>query len=200
MFQVGDVTLDKNARSVTFPATVNMSDGVIEYLLVSKFGKTHESMFATDVEPFHLHTAMLLLGARGTPSSSGVLEPVGQITNAGLEHAPALKGENVFIFVKWKTAGGDRRVNAEDLVFNDKTKRNAARGPWTYNGSGFYAQGKFAAQIEGSFVAMVTDPTALINNPRPGRDNDSIWSVDPAKVPPKDTPVQITIQLENVKP
>lgn len=194
-YQVGGVKLDKNARSVTFPAAVQMNDGLIEYLLVTRTGKTHESMFVTEVEPFHLHTAMLLLGAKGGPRGKGELQPSGQLNAATLAHTAALKGDNVFIVVKWKNGGAEKHVPAEDFVLNDKTKRNAPRGPWTYNGSGFFDGGKFAAQIEGSFVAIVTDPTALINNPRAGRDNDAIWLVDPAKIPPKDTPVEIVIQL-----
>ena len=200
LFQVGNVTLDKNAHSITLPAAVQMTEGVIEYLLVTHTGKTHESAFVTEVEPFHLHTAMLLLGAKGSPESKGGIESSGQLTATTLKNAPVLKGDRVSIFVKWKAGGDVKHANAEDFVLNDGEKHNATRGSWTYNGSGFYKEGKFAAQIEGSFIAMVVDPTALINNPRPGHDNDSIWLVDPAKIPPKDTPIEITIQLEHTRP
>ena len=40
------------------------------------------------------------------------------------------------------------------------------------------------------------DPDALINNPRPGRENDKIWQVSNANVPRVGTPVTITIHLE----
>ena len=200
IFQVGGVKLNKNARTVTFPAAVQMNEGLVEYLLVSRTGKTHESLLVTDVEPLHVHTAMLLLGVRASPESRGEINGGGQLDAAALAHAPALKGENVFIGLKWKTEAAEMRVPAEDLMVNDKTKRNVTRGPWTYNGSGFYGGGKFAAQIEGSFVAMITDSTALINNPRTGHVNDSIWLADPAKVPKKGTPVEITITLEGAKP
>ncbi len=200
IYQIGGVKLDRNNRSASFSATVQMNDGLIEYLLVHHTGKTHESLFATAIEPFHLHTAMLLLGAKGSPESKGEVNASGQLNAAALSHAPALKGDNVIIFVKWKSGEVEKRVPVEEFVLNDKTKRNASRGPWTYNGSGFYGGGKFAAQVEGSVIALVTDPTALINNPRPGRDNDSIWLVDPAKTPAKDTPVEITIQLETARP
>ena len=38
--------LDKNAATVTFPAKVNMNDGLLEYLMVSPEGPVHESLFA----------------------------------------------------------------------------------------------------------------------------------------------------------
>jgi hypothetical protein len=198
-FQVGAVTLDKNTRSVTFPGAINMTEGLIEYLLVARGGKTHESLFVTGAEPYHIHVAMLLLGAKGAPNDGELDTPPSQIDAAFLKKAPAVQGDKVLVLARWKTGGNETTVNGEDLVINDKEKHTARRGPWTYNGSRFY-HGNFAAQMEGSIIAMVTDPTALVNNPRPGHDDDMIWEIDPKKVPPKDTPVEITIKLEGPKP
>ena len=68
------------------------------------------------------------------------------------------------------------------------------RGEWRYNGSRV-VEGNFLGQREGSIVAVIADPDALSNNPRPGRDNDQIWQVHTNAVPPVGTPVRITIQL-----
>jgi hypothetical protein len=139
---------------------------------------------------------MLLLGAKGAPNDGDLDAPPGQIDAAFLKKAPAIQGDKVLLLANWK-AGGDRKsVNAEDLVLNTREKRTARRGPWIYNGSRF-SRGKFGAQVEGSIIAMITDPFALINNPRPGHDDDSVWEVDPKKTPAKDTPVEITIKLES---
>jgi hypothetical protein len=58
-----------------------------------------------------------------------------------------------------------------------------------------FNEGHFLAQVEGSHAALVTYPSALINNPRRGSDNDQIWTVNTKAVPAADTPVEITIQL-----
>ena len=68
------------------------------------------------------------------------------------------------------------------------------RGPWTYNGS-LFSNGHFMAQVEGAFAALVTYPSALINNPRKGSDNDQIWAVNEKVIPPVKTPLEIAIQL-----
>jgi hypothetical protein len=68
--------------------------------------------------------------------------------------------------------------------------------PWTYNGS-MVQDGVFLADQELSIVAVITDPTALVNNPRDGYDNDEIWQVQDKVVPPLDTPVEISIALAN---
>src|SRR5688500_4438128 len=65
IFQIGAVRLDKKTRTATFPAQVNMVAGNIEYLLVQASGKLHESILKPEAAPLHLHTAMLLLGAKG---------------------------------------------------------------------------------------------------------------------------------------
>lgn len=196
ILRVGAVTLDKKAATVTFPAATNMDGGVIEYFLVGEGGKSHESLFVTKAEPYHLHVAMLLIGAKGAPkNNAGGEAPPEHLDAEYLKTAPELKGDKVSISVRWKNNGAETGAAAEDLLNNDQTRAPMTRGPWTYNGSEF-SRGSFLAQTERSFVALVTDPAALINNPRPGHDNDQIWSINPAKIPPLHTPVEITIKLE----
>ncbi len=58
-----------------------------------------------------------------------------------------------------------------------------------------FNEGRFLAQLDGAFAALVTSPAAVINNPRRGNDDDSIWIVNEKAVPAVKTPVDITIQL-----
>jgi len=195
VLQVGGVTLDKNTKTVSFPATVNMDHGVIEYLLVQTGGKTHESAFATKVDPYHLHLAMLLLGAK-VPKQSGSAAPPGYMSMEYLKTAPKLKGDGVIIQAHWKDGDKDAVANVEDFIFNDETKAAMTRGPWIYNGS-MISNGVFLAQEDRSIVSLVTDPSALINNTRPGSENNQIWSVLSKKIPKAETPVEISLQLQS---
>ena len=81
---------------------------------------------------------------------------------------------------------------------NLATKTNASRGPWTYNGSRV-VNGIFVAQREGSIVALIEDVDALVNNPRPGSDNDQIWQINSDILPPTNTVVEVTFKLEPPK-
>ncbi|RYD83503.1 MAG: hypothetical protein EOP84_07790 [Verrucomicrobiaceae bacterium] len=112
-----------------------------------------------------------------------------------------MKGDRILITAKWQKEGADKEMPVEDLIFNSKTKKAAERGPWLYTGSMFGADGKFLAQQEQAFAAMLTYPVALINNPRKA-DEDSLWEVNEKVTPPVETPVQISIRLDNpaVKP
>ena len=55
--------LEKLKQQISFPVLINMNEGLVEYILVTGKGKTHESLLVTRTEPFHIHVAMLLLGA-----------------------------------------------------------------------------------------------------------------------------------------
>ncbi len=198
VYRIGKLQLDKNTNTVTLPATVNMEEGNLEYLLVTQQGSTHESLLVTDVQPNDLHLAMLLLGAKG----AGILAPAPadapppQLNAGYLKHAPLLKGDPVTIAVAWKKEGAAQTAPVEDWLFDLGTKKPPARGPWIYTGSMFGADGKFLAQGEGCFAALVTNPSALINNPRKDNDNDAVWTPNAKTIPPKQTAVEVSIHLE----
>lgn len=185
VFEIGAVRLDKTKRTVSFPGAVNMDRGLVEYFLVHATGKTHESVLRTEAEPYHIHVASLLLGAKGATNSAA---------GSGGVRAPVI-GDDASMFVSWQTNGVEKRVPVEDWIFNLETKSTMTRSEWKYNGSRV-VEGIFLAQREGSVVAVIADPDAMINNPRPGRDNDQIWQVNTNTVPPVGTPVQFTIQFE----
>jgi hypothetical protein len=184
VFQIGKVRLDKSTRSVTFPGVVNMTDSIVEYVVVTGQGKVHESLLRSDAAPKDIHVAMLLLDAKG--SGTNVVPP---------DPLKPIPGDPVSIEVSWTEKGKTKRAAAEKLIFNTQTKTNLSPGPWIYNGS-LVDNGVFMADPEGSIVSLITDPFALVNNPRPGRDNDDLCEVDSKSVPPLDTPVEVRITLQ----
>ena len=186
------IKIDKDKRTATFPAEINMNAENLEYLIVADTGKTHESLISTKIPPYDIQVAMLLLGVK--PAGKSDSQPPGQITRDYLKNAPELTGPSVEIYFSW--AG--HRVRAEDLIWNLDKNAVMTPGPWTYNGSELY-DGRFLAQIDGSVAAMVRDSGALMNNPRPGNDDDQIWEVYSAMTPKVGTPVDVTIQLEQNK-
>ena len=194
VFQVGGVKLEKATRRVSFPAKLNMTNGPLEYLLVTTLGKTHESVLATDIEAQHLQVAMLLLGAKGMPAAALTNAPTGGPITQGAGRNPPLPGEPVLIEVTWTQGGKVQRRRLEELVFNQRAKEPMTKGEFTFTGSRLW-QGKFVAQTEGSIIALVTDPDAVFNNPRPNRDADDMWVVRPSDVPPQDTVVEVSITL-----
>ncbi len=196
LFQIGQARLEQSTRTIKFPAAINMTDGLLEYLLVSRDGPTHESLLVSDLEPNDLHLAMLLLGAKGSPAAKGAQPAPGQITEEYLKRAPALTGESVSLTVTWKGEGAAEKSGpVEDWLLYGDTNKPPARGPWLYTGSVFGSDGQFIAQQQGVFAALVTNPAALINNPRKGHDSDKVWSVNTKAVPPAETPLTVELKL-----
>lgn len=197
-YEVGGVTLDKTQRNVSFDASVNMIEGEIEYLIVAERGKTHESLFRTAIEPYHLHVAMLLLGvhnpADDPPPEGPPATLPGNLDSKFLQSAPPLTGDRVSLIVTWTVGGKEKKTVPEDLINNAETKTSMTQGPWLYTGS-LFQEGTFVAQRDRSVASIISDPGALINNPRRGNDNDRIWSPRTAKLPPVNTPVRITIHF-----
>lgn len=195
---VGPVQLDRTERSVSFPARLNMTNGLVEYVLVHQTGKTHESLLVTDIEPYHLQVALLLLGARGATTAQLTNAPAGgPIPNAELLRLrpPPVPGHPVRITARWKTGTTNVTHLIEQLILHQKTRRPMSPGRWTFSGSMIW-NGRFIAHEEGSIVSIITDISAMFNNPRDDRDADSTWFVNEPLAPPENTPVMITITLE----
>ncbi|MBI2924205.1 MAG: hypothetical protein HYY24_00690 [Verrucomicrobia bacterium] len=210
VFELGSVTLDKQQRTVSFPAVLNLDQGPMEYLLVTTQGKLHESILRTATEPYHIHVAMLLLDAK-VSTTNLVLA-----ANTGDSHDPpataqgrtqplanpakeVLPGDTVSIDVSWRTDGQERRVRVEDLVFNAEAKSPMPKGRWVYHGSRV-ENGVFFAQLSGSVVSLITDPDALVNNAGAGHEDDKIWTANTNNLPPWNTPVRVTFKLDDKQP
>jgi len=199
VFEIGKLRLDKGKNSIAFPGKINLVKDVVEYMLVTPNGPTHESLLVSEVQPTDLHFAMLLLGAKGSGlSAPGPGDaPPGQIDAKYLQNAPKLKGDNLLVTATWKDKEGKAHITPiEEWLLNTQTKKSATPGPWIYTGSMFGADGGFLAQQLGMCISVVTNPSALINNPRKGNNNDLIWEINAKTVPPIDTPVEITFTIQ----
>lgn len=190
-YRLGKVKIDAAARTASLPAKVNMRDGVIEYVLTSEKGKTHEALFTTSASPMDLHLGCLLLGMKGAP----LLGDVG----SGM---PLKSAESVKVSVTWETNGPPTVRPLSSLMRLAKGSpadpgKSLPEGPWHYTGSRFLASGQFAAEAEGSLISLIRDGSALLNNPGPTRDNDELHLPNPDTLPPKGTPVDIILQLPN---
>lgn len=183
-FELGRVRIDKKSGAVSFPAVVNFREGPVEYLVVTSGGKIHESIFRTDVGPRQIHVAMLLLGAGGAGTNALPEDP-----------ALPLPGDKVGVLISWQAGGRKRARAGEEFVRDRKRDASLKKGDWVYTGSRLRDDG-FAAQQDGSIVSLITDPDALVNNPRPGREDDDSWLADPKDLPPLETPVEVTLRLK----
>ena len=185
VYRISDILVNKINKSVSFPAVVNMNKGLLEYLLVRGGGKTHESLFRTNIEPYNLQIACLLLDLVGSDKP---------LAFQGAPETP--KGDPVMITVSITDKDGKTsELHPEKWitkVVNGKPEETESLN-WIFTGSMVH-RGRFAAQVDGSIIALYHDPVAMIDNASPGGESDKIWFVKEGSVPPVGTPVTITIQ------
>lgn len=207
--QLGDATIDPKTKSLTFPAQINMTAGVVEYLIVHASGKVHESLLRTQTEPFHIHTAMLLLGVTNATNieATAFFDAKRQVPGRPIKIDISLPGsdtknaiQNYLAFAESK-----RPLSTNDIpswIYNGSRFSDtpglepvAAGSPPRSGGSAKENERVFMAQREGSIVSLIADPSALVNNPRKDRENDELWILHTPVIPPVGTPVQVTFTL-----
>lgn len=186
VYKIGKVELDKSKRSISFPVRVNMDKGLLEYLVVRTGGKTHESLFLTDAEPFNIQLAGLLLNMEGADKP---------IPYQGASEVPT--GERLKLSVAVVDGQGRTQHYSPETwlkkVIDDKAEP-VENLDWIFTGS-VISNGRFLAQMEGSIIALYRDPVAIVDNASPGGDNDEIWFVNGEMVPKVGTKAVLTIQI-----
>jgi hypothetical protein len=194
ILELGRVRVDKEKRTASFPAVLNQAEGVVEYLVVTAYGKTHESVLRTEVPPFHLHVAMLLLGAQGAGTNFLTAKPPEYGGTPGLK----IPGDQVTIELSWPRQKRQVVRQAGEVVSRGGARPGKGRSQWVYNGSAVW-QGIFLAEDSGSMVSLISDPAALVNHAVAASTEERAWMANPKKLPPVNTPVQVTVKLENLK-
>lgn len=193
-FRIGLVEFDKQKRTIAIPASVCLRDQVVEYVLVTTKGKAYESVLSTEASPVDVHLAMLLLGGSAVPILGAFNQP-----------APVPETNALTVEASWQTHDATVTVPLAQMICATTNGhpldlgRPLAVDRWLYNGSEFDQWG-FAAQREGSLVALIRDPGALVNNPGADRDNDQVHFPNSAILPAKGTPVRVVLRLPELAP
>jgi hypothetical protein len=181
LFQLGTIRIDSKNRVLTIPGKINMQKGMIELLACAPGGKTHETVVLMDVVPYHLQVSLILLG----------LNYVGGLSVQGDTLTP--KGDSVDVFVTWMKDGRDTTTRVEDFVWDIPREKPMEHTPWVFTGSKMM-DGKYMADVEKSLVTTYHDPFTILDNPLSTGRDDEVYKVNDSLVPPKGTPVTITIK------
>ncbi len=185
----GEVSVSPATRTVSFPASVEMTNGLLEYAVVTDYGKTHESLLVTQALPMDVQAALLLLQAKPT-GTNGLRSPSHTLV-------PPPRAA-IHVTVAWSDAGATSVFPLNQLLAVTTGGARGAitgsvrAGPWLFNGSMITPEG-FGAHFDGSIIALIHDPIAILNNPGPDRDNDEIHVPAPGRLPPVGTAATVEL-------
>lgn len=170
------------------PSRLVLHEGPLEYFAVLKGGKEHETLIAVVGNTLpearrpkdmgvKLSNAMQALGfKRGRPI---------KMTAAGTEPA---KGDTVWMFIEWTTAGKTEIVRAEDLVWHRIKSRPMAPGAWVFVGSLFVGGDErgtldYAADLTAELASTYSAPSTIIDNVDEGAQDDTVFLVATPRIP-----------------
>jgi len=219
-YQIGKIHLDKATRELSFGAGVNMTTGLIEYLLATtKSDKVHETLFLTDVSPFNLNLAIKLLGIKESKELFEIIDeetwtPTGKFPEISPEdHAASL----VDILVEWGEGDRKKRLPVYELIHHINWPEEAETptpnqefetkdiplsvmesGPWLSTGS-YLHEGRLKAEVGGIIFGIYTNEQAIITYPGKDRLLGDVWIPNEKVVPAEGTVVKIIVKPHTSK-
>ncbi|MBK1827459.1 YdjY domain-containing protein [Haloferula rosea] len=191
--KIGKVTFDPKTREIQFPAAVNQTQGLLEFVVVHQNGKVHESLFVTDISATHLNLAFKLLGYVASPELYFKVEEDGSLSSEFEQSTEEQKKKSrVQLSVDLTKDGKTDRQPVSKWITHASTEKDMPSSAWVYGGSFIY-DGKFVAETSGDLIAVFLSNSALINFS--GKDNqfDDVWLPHPKRVPAEGTKVTVVI-------
>ncbi len=185
------VHVDREQRTVTVEAVACEADvypqlkGAIEYVLVSKGGKTYEALFETEATPAQIRHALLALRLPpGIPAEDG--------------HLP--RGAPFHIRVEYQQDERAQQRPVDEFVLHAKREEALRPASWTFTDSVRSVDpetGRREQQcvVTKSIVGLhFTDSSPLIQNSREEARTENIYKINKKLSLPKGTPVRLVFQ------
>ncbi len=169
--------------------------GAVEYLACGPTGKLYESIIAVDASAKDVYEAVEKLGVKpGTPPDYD--------DEKGADIPPT--GTTFLLSVEWEEDGKTKKVRAEELIYNVKTKKPMPPVAWIYSGSRVIpdldSDDEDAmiphAYMSNHIVALKqTDGSALFQNPLPESVEENLYKKNDDLLPELGTPVKLIIEV-----
>ncbi|MCB9545196.1 MAG: hypothetical protein H6706_04800 [Myxococcales bacterium] len=189
--RIGKILVDRGARKLEVPAKLNMTEGILEYYAVASNGKLHESVLEIEGEPSHIHLGLILLGVEQIKYDYGDFRGPPKVVQPGGRLA-------MWVRFADQKSGKQKRVRAEELLFNRAAKGPPKPLPWAFTGSNFW-NNRYGADMDRSTIALIPDQVAVIGTTddagNPYRGDGLGFEVNTKFVPPKGTSMVLEIEV-----
>ena len=211
-FAAEGLVVDLEAGWCALPAAVEITEDLLEYVLVGPGGAGHESLFSTPVRASVLNTALLALGVeRGTNASWSLKDPPPSAEQlaAGVSaydvRTPA--GDGFYLYAGWSEDGETYFFRVEDLLRNFASGRSMRRHAWVYLGSTLVPdpanpaeQQIFAADVYRNLVnvSFFSEGYTLVTGALEECLLQTIWAANAWLVPPRGSSVRFFFAREPI--
>ncbi len=181
-------------RRVIVVANVCLREGQLEGLMCRKNTKEHEYILATDVDARDIHAALLAANAKpGTP------------VQFAPKYVPA-SGSVIKVALQYQKDGKRVTVRAQDWIRDMKTDKPMEQD-WVFGGSRFILdpddpKNPIYLANQGDVICLCNMETAMLDLPirSPKAPENRIYNALTASIPPKDTKVEVILEVAAAKP
>ncbi|MBI1851853.1 MAG: hypothetical protein HYR85_16065 [Planctomycetes bacterium] len=207
--QAGGVTLLEKEGRIETTGIICQNQVLVEWLMVCKGGKTHESLLLLECRPSLLNAALIALGYK--PGRGAVALPKAADNPPGgtpieedlVYYTP--QGQRVYVYIEWTDGEKTVRRRPEECIRNSQTGKPLDPNGWVYLG------GRFARLDPNGGEAFVPDVTrdvasvwhsfegeAVLDNPGLDGRDDHIHFPITENLPPKGTKVKVVFSREQL--
>ncbi len=197
-----EVWLEPELGLCAIPARVLIRADSLEYVLCTRAGNAHESLFMTEALPSRVNVALLALGLQ--PGKNAVWKatepaPTREQLLAGAQAysvtPPA--GDGLLLYVAWQEGEELYFFRLDDLIRNLQSGRSMRRHAWVYLGSRNVPsrqdpkQELFVADEEGNLVNLCffEAGNTLLTGALPECESQTIWVGNAPLLPASGEPV-----------
>lgn len=194
---------------------IALTDGLLELIACTEGTKEHEAIVRIDAKPIHVHTALLLIGARnGNPA---MRKPINEEKTRWMHYRPS--GQPIEVSLVLKDAEGKkverpindfiRRTEGDPympdmgLETEESDEENEAfPNVFLFTGSHLIEDEKgnkqYLADQSGHVITISTFGDELLGlaDIQSRENGELVWEVDPTHLPPLDT--EVTLRLRPV--
>lgn len=215
-FAESGLLVDLDAGWCALPTAVEVTEDLLEYLLVGPAGAAHETLFSTEVVPSVLNTALLALGAeRGSNARWFPKDPppTDEQRAAGVSpfEVSLPEGTGFYLYAGWQALAPDGQAElyffrVEDLLRNLTSGQSMQRHAWVYLGSSLVPhptrrdEEVFAADIYHNLinVSFFSEGYTLMTSALEECLEQTIWIANAWLAPPRGTQVSLVFARERL--
>lgn len=184
------VTINLKERSVDIAAEICLDKGMLELIACTKGSKEHESIVAIEARPMHIHTALLLLGAKSGNPAMLDLPPKGSAVEVLLVFPdkagkPAEHPISEFIMRAAEEKEADRKFPTNTFLFAGSRLVEDGAGPRKYVGD-----------HSGNVISVVSfgDEVLCLPDIHSDQTDSLLWQVNAAGLPAVGTKVTLRLR------
>lgn len=214
VIQLPGIEIDAEQSIVDVTSKVSLTDGLLELIACTEGTKEHEAIVRIEALPIHVHTALLLIGARnGTPA---MRQPIDEAQTRWRHYRPSgdpiavsLLVENddgeiverpISDFIRRSAGDPDMQDMGWEQPVTDEEKQQKFPDVFLFTGShlvGDEESGRqYLADQSGHVITISTFGDELLGLADvQSRDNgELIWEVDPTHLPPLDSDIKLRLR------